>query len=323
MSNLVNRFPIDPATGKVLATLNAPLPIWGENGGWSYDPVTDALAMIDAVPAASDPWLGGLRFNPAGSMYVWTAASPAQVFVLGGLPVTFDGRLIVNGSGPIVGYSNGLPMTAGGGMAVSGLVPTDPYWAFVQLLLHFEGTNGSTVITDVSSSPKSVVASGSSAISTARFKFGASSLLGGATGFITAAMGAGGSMTGDFTWESWLWGGNNNVVFYSTVPGAYLYNDVFTGYGGPDLAVIVNFSAAWHHVAISRVGSTIRGFTDGALTGTQTYAGTVDLTNLVMGKYVPNGNLFFVDNYDDIRITKGVGRYTTAFTPPTAQFPDS
>lgn len=199
----------------------------------------------------------------------------------------------------------------------------DPYFQSVELLLHAEGANGSTTIIDSSKSPKTVTASSTCAISTARSKFGASSILGGATGYFTASLGSGGSMTGDFTWESWVYGGGNNVVFYSSTPGSYLYNNVFTGYGAADLAITTNLSAVWHHLAISRTGTALKGYTDGALIGSQTYGGTIDLQTLICGKYVPNNNLFWQTNYDDMRVTKGVGRYPATFTVPARQFPDS
>jgi hypothetical protein len=46
-------------------------------------------------------------------------------------------------------------------------VPNDPNFAFNSLLLHGDGTNGSTVITDSSGSPKTVTAFGNAQISTA------------------------------------------------------------------------------------------------------------------------------------------------------------
>jgi hypothetical protein len=37
-----------------------------------------------------------------------------------------------------------------------------------------------------------------------------------------------------------------------------------------------------------------------------------------------SGSAVFFDGYmDDLRITKGVARYTASFTAPTAPFPDS
>jgi hypothetical protein len=214
-----------------------------------------------------------------------------------------------------------LPLVAGPLATV--LTASDPFFANVELLLHAEGSNGSTTITDSSASPKTVTASSTCAISTARFKFGTSSILGGSTGYFTASLGSGGNMTGDFTWESWIYGGANRVVFYSTGANSYIYSNVFSGYGAADLPITSNLSAGWHHLAISRTGSALKGYTNGALIGSQSYSGTVDLQTLACGYYVPNGNLHWTENYDEMRVTKGVGRYPSAFTPPVAAFPNS
>jgi len=79
------------------------------------------------------------------------------------------------------------------------------------------------------------------------------------------------------------------------------------------------------HYEVSRVGSTIRGFRNGKLTGSQTYAGTVNLQTLRFGMFVPNGNLYWEGKYGQIRVTKGVGRHTADFNirpvPTTAYGP--
>ena len=80
----------------------------------------------------------------------------------------------------------------------------------------------------------------------------------------------------------------------------------------------------WQHYAISRSASVLKLFIEGA----QIYSGANTTNILANGQfgigrnaasttYVYNGYL------DDIRITKGTGRYTAAFTPPTAAFPNS
>jgi hypothetical protein len=55
-------------------------------------------------------------------------------------------------------------------------VPVDPVFNNVSLLLHGNGTNGSTTITDNSPTPKTVTAVGNAQISTAQSKFGGASI---------------------------------------------------------------------------------------------------------------------------------------------------
>jgi hypothetical protein len=80
----------------------------------------------------------------------------------------------------------------------------------------------------------------------------------------------------------------------------------------------------WHHIACCRSGTDHRIFFD----GTQQGATATDSTNydksdvgMVIGSAGGVGG-GYSGHLDDIRITKGVARYTSNFTAPTAAFPD-
>jgi len=213
------------------------------------------------------------------------------------------------------------------GVPTTSSVSLDPYYNNVSILLHFDGANDSTTFTDNSPNPKTVIRStGTTAsISTAQFKFGGASYKGRTepdTSYITATLGTDGSMTGDFTLEFWLYNTSNEVILYSTTGGGYLYNNSFQSYGGPNLAINTYGAAGWKHLAITRSGSTMRSFVDGIQQDTQTYSGTVNLQTLELGRYIPNNNLYFSGYIDDLRITKGIARYTANFIPPTQAFPN-
>jgi hypothetical protein len=86
----------------------------------------------------------------------------------------------------------------------------------------------------------------------------------------------------------------------------------------------------WHHVAMTRSGTTGYVFVDGVSKGTITSLNTpaASLRELKIGNWdfttgsTVNG---WFDGYiDDLRITKGVARYKgpSNFVPPTESFPD-
>lgn len=89
---------------------------------------------------------------------------------------------------------------------------------------------------------------------------------------------------------------------------------------------------AWAHVAVSSEGSggNIRMFIDGverfsvaAPTGNQNTSPSALNTAFQIGRQEDEQNRRYGGYVEDIRITKGVARYTAAFTPPTAEFPSS
>lgn len=84
----------------------------------------------------------------------------------------------------------------------------------------------------------------------------------------------------------------------------------------------------WTHVAVSRNSNTFRLFVNGVLDATATYSGSMEdaVSNAAAVGNVTNITSTvegFSGFIDEVRITKGVGRYTTGFTPDTTEFESS
>jgi hypothetical protein len=219
----------------------------------------------------------------------------------------------------------------------------DPSYSNVSLLLYCDGANGSTTITDSSPSPKTVTAVGNAQISTAQSKFGGASLLLDGTGdygLIDTQM-TDFEYTADFTVEGFFYFNVNNAGYQAgvgTATGAdstgwnlYIENDntiTFLGATTTSWNTIcgstqVPSTSVWHHIAASRSGSTVRLFYNGTQIGSTTSSNSIRSgSELRIGGYAyfPGGARSFNGYIDEVRITKGVARYTAAFTPPTAAF---
>lgn len=221
----------------------------------------------------------------------------------------------------------------------------DPSFAQVQLLLHGEGTNGGTVITDSSSANRTAARQivGSTVTSTAEFKYGSSSIrLPGSSAFYYNAPDLVGLNPGasPFTIESW--------VRFDSVSGS---QHIFSNYTDSSLGMLVclaggvlqsNLSGdgrdiigttalsanTWYHWALSGTpSSSMKLFLNGTQEGS-TVTGSIDTysnTKFVIGALPFSGSYFdYMTGYvDDFRYTIGTARYTSNFTPPAAQFPDS
>lgn len=220
----------------------------------------------------------------------------------------------------------------------------DPHWANVVLLLHFDGTNGSTTITDNSSSGKTPdLVAGNTQISTAQSKFGGSSVIfDGAGDYVRYASHADfGFGAGDYTVEGFIYQADANIDrclfetrtavnvgigIYSGVNAANQQNRLIVSSNSATLAgasttAITPFT--WTHWAVTRSSGTLFGFLNGVQVWTvadaRTYASAS--TCFIGSNYVPGQ---YQNGYvDELRVTKGVARYTSGFTPPSAPFPDS
>jgi hypothetical protein len=78
----------------------------------------------------------------------------------------------------------------------------------------------------------------------------------------------------------------------------------------------------WVHVAVTKAGGVLRQFLDGLLVGSNTLVGTAVASQVgtVIGRDTLDTTRDFNGYIDDLRITKGVARYTANFTPPAEPF---
>jgi len=229
----------------------------------------------------------------------------------------------------------------------------DPNFDNVSLLLSGEGANGSTTIIDSSNNNNVVTAVGDASISTAvETPFSPTLPSDGVLSFPnlsgdyieTANNAAFQFGSGDFTLEYWIYptslggtkqhvntaaaGGNYSyAIITESIPGGrgrlryYLSStgnsfDIVSGniFGEIDLNT-------WNHIALARSGNTITAYLNGVLGNSVT--STAALFNFTTPFYLGTdaARLFFAPGYfSDLRITKGVARYTANFTPPTQPF---
>jgi hypothetical protein len=224
--------------------------------------------------------------------------------------------------------------------------PPDPFASNVSLLLHMDGSNGSTAFTDSSGSARTITVSGGAQVTTSQYKFGTGSMQGvggsGSTSYVAAADSSDFEFgTGNFTIELWMrvtttagiqaliskgHTGNSDLSWS-------LFRDAFRGTlqflvstnGSGDTRKEVTWAPTvnqWHHVAICRSSGALRFFVDGIKRE----------SDIPCTENFYNGNAqvrvgwavnFGLDGFiDEVRITKGVARYATNFTPPTAAFPN-
>lgn len=235
-----------------------------------------------------------------------------------------------------------------------GSTPTgDPDWTSVAILLKGEGTNGGSVFTDDSNNNLTSIltTNGSPTTSTAQFKYGSSSI-----DFTTGNQNIQLPSTDnsldiassqDFTFEWWMYivgfedvgltGLSSYAIaeFIGSIDFSWNLCSTSTSSGEPRIAMSRNFGATptldhqtvlpqnqWVHFAAVRASSVNTMYVNG-VASTSTYLDGSALNNSTFWSVGPrqsfNNNLYV----DEIRLTIGVARYTSDFTPPTQSFPVS
>lgn len=212
--------------------------------------------------------------------------------------------------------------------------PGDPYFANRILLLHGDGTDASTTVTDSSSYAHTLTASGNTQLDTAQKKWGAASILMDGSGDMLSlphntAFNFG---TGDFTIEFWArWNSKGNYqraythgsgggsIIIQTGDGNGLFT-VTIG-GGTDTTELgaQPSTGVWYFYQFIRTSGTIKIYRDGVERKSGTNSGSVSQTaSIYIGSNSIGGSVFngWLDDFrvSNIAATPGV---------PTAAFDDS
>jgi len=223
---------------------------------------------------------------------------------------------------------------------------SDAAYGSVVTHLHFDGADGSTTFTDQKG--KTYTVNGDAKLSSGSPKFGSASMLCDGVGdYISTTSNLTDFQfgTGDFTVEAWVKVSplvTDRVLFdyYQTsqINCWELYMDSsgnpqwWSTDGGSGVLVLGASGAPintgdWVHVAVCRVLTALAIYVNGVLkasvTDTRDY--TISLLRFSIGAQVNTRNPTYDwnGNIDEVRITKGVARYVTNFTPPTAPFDDT
>lgn len=219
---------------------------------------------------------------------------------------------------------------------------SDPYFSSVSLLLHCDGSDASTSFPDNSNNAHTVTRIGDAQVDTAQSKWGgASALFDGDGDYLTIPDHTSVNLsTGDWTIEFWArWNttastynifyngalagvriksSTTSLIFEASTDGGSSWNLSATSSTG------VIGTGAWYHVAMVRSGSSFLLFVNGTQVASTTSASALyfDTSGMIIGR-AGFGASAFNGWLDDIRVTKGVARYTSSFSPPTAAFPNN
>lgn len=261
-------------------------------------------------------------------------------------------RAHLKSTGALVGQTNSDPSTGAWSITVpttakhyavevDGVIDLDA--PSLSLLMYGNGTNGGTTFTDEKGNTINRVGTVTTT-STTQSKFDGSAIYNSGTGGHINVNGSSAAFTfgtGDFTIEMWVyltslalpcqlldWRPASTEGKY---PAIVIWTDGTIRWHSD---VAVNFvsagtvgTGAWHHLAVTRTGGTIRLFIDGVLDANT----LADSTDFLGGSsvrpcfgYGPNPGVSFpiVGYLNSIAIYKGVAKYTATFTLPDARAGD-
>lgn len=295
--------------------------------------IAKASATAAEEPLAGDLEVAELAVNTADGKLFTKHTDGSVVTISGG-----------GGGGGAVDSVNGQTGAVELGLGdMDNVAPDgDPYYANVALLLLGEGADAGTTITDSSSNGFPVNFSSGVTTSTAQFKYGSSSLRMDSGRVLFSDEAAFSLGSADFTIEAWVRAdsvataftvashqdsANNNsawAFFWDQPYGELRFRYTETGSVFFTIGNAWSPSAdTWYHLAAVRNGNDLLMFVDGVQIGS---AGSITTPiydssrPLTVGSYeLSSGYTNELTGYmDNFRLTPGIARYTTNFTPGDA-----
>lgn len=269
-----------------------------------------------------------------------TGSSGSQIFDIHRIGAAFYGGSL---GSTTYGYISGYRCVVGTALYTSNFTPpTSPPTAIAgtSILLNFTNAQAFN-----QAAKSNITTFRDTSISTTQKQFGTASLYNAHTlsnASMTSRILTGmGLMLGTFTIEWWAYhsnldGTNNHVMLGPWSPSNYLLVRIN---GGTSFEVYTNGSGrvsvstatagilvnTWQHYALSCNNTTARMFVNGVQVGSSWSEPFALNTNFFVmfaeneTSSLPNQMPGYID---EVRITRGVARYTSNFTPPTAPFPD-
>ena len=287
-----------------------------------------------------------------------TGSNQTRMFVNGKIVATYTDNSDYSSApyGPFIGGydAGGAQYDVNGNIAdlrvVSGTAvytaeftpPTAPLTAITNTALLVQSTDAGII--DKAQGVIEVELAGDTKSSTAENKYLTSSMYFDGTGdYIRLAYGSTEIYSGDFTVE--LWAKFNTYQSGSSVANSRIFASRSGGNSADNLQIIIDYTGTlgsidiwsntyhisnattniadnnWHHIAVSRQGTSLKLFIDGTQDGSTattsqgfrfsgTLLGTRDTSTDAVSKYT--------GYMSDVRITRGLARYTANFTPPAA-----
>jgi hypothetical protein len=301
-----------------------------EAGGYDID----STSWFTAVAAADDEQLSNELKDAVDAFVVGTKADGTwdKIESLGFLagPKTLAGALVpVKGTAPTnVGFRENI----------------DSDYENVTLLMRMNGPSGSTTSFIDEGIFRAPLASSAGALSTAEFKYGRSAYdITTSSQFLSFPNRSYFHVVngGLFTVEAWVYnredpsrfqyimhhqhssGFNNGGWIFIVRDDGRIQFGYGTGSAFSGVAAGLYEKDVWMHLAACYDGTTLRVFKDGVVIGSTTSVPTGAPANssLFVGRNPFNPSNDWWNGYiDSVRITRGVARYTAAFTPPTEEF---